>query len=94
MLSLLKDITSNIIMLKMFGGNMAKKTVPVECECKGYCQKGGGNTPDAVYGIGLIGTAFYFLQHASNFTDVVMAIVQAVFWPAILVYHALQLLNL
>lgn len=73
---------------------MAKKTVPVECEYKGYHHRGGGHTGNGVYGLGMIGTAFYFLQHASNFTDVVMAIVQAVFWPAILVYHALGLLHL
>lgn len=72
---------------------MAKKVTPVESECKCYHHKG-GSTGNGVYGLGMIGTAFYFLQHASNFTDVIMAIVQAVFWPAILVYRALSLLNL
>lgn len=70
-----------------------KKTTPVDCECKGYCHKG-SNTGNGVYGLGMIGTAFYFLQSAGNVTDVIMAIVQAVFWPAILVYHALSLLKL
>lgn len=71
----------------------AKKTVPMDCECNSYHHKG-GNTGNAVYGLGMIGTAFYFLQNASSFTDVVMGIVQAIFWPAILVYRALQLLSL
>ena len=71
----------------------AKKTVQMDCECNSYHHKG-GNTGNAVYGLGMIGTAYYFLQSASNFTDVVMGIVQAIFWPAILVYRALQLLNL
>ena len=61
------------------------------CECG---HKSTNNAGNGVYGLGVIGTAFYFLQHASSFTDVVMGIVQAVFWPAILVYHALKLLNL
>jgi hypothetical protein len=71
----------------------AKKAVQMDCECNSYHHKG-SNSGNAVYGLGMIGTAYYFLQHASNFTDVVMGIVQAIFWPAILVYRALQLLSL
>jgi hypothetical protein len=71
----------------------AKKATQMDCECNGYHYKG-GSTGNAVYGLGMIGTAYYFLQSASNFTDIVMGIVQAIFWPAILVYRALSLLSL
>ncbi len=71
----------------------SKKEMLKNCmDC--HCNPKYGSTGNGVYGLGMIGTAFYFLQHAGNFTDVVMAIVQAVFWPAILVYHALTLLKL
>lgn len=71
----------------------SKKETKMECD-QCHCQPKSTSTGNGVYGLGMIGTAFYFLQHAGSFTDVVMAIVQAVFWPAILVYHALKLLNL
>ena len=70
-----------------------KKTQPADCECKSYHHKG-GQAGNGVYGLGMIGTAYYFLQHAGNITDIVMGIIKAVFWPAILVYQALSLLKL
>jgi hypothetical protein len=65
-------------------------------ECKDCVCKSGPtvSTGNGVYGLGVIGTAFYFLQHAQGGNEIVMGIVKAVFWPAILVYHALTLLNL
>jgi len=39
-----------------------------------------------VYGLGLIGAAIYFIQHATGFWGVVLAILKAIVWPAILVY--------
>jgi hypothetical protein len=59
------------------------------------CKKGPNvSTGNGVYGLGVIGTAFYFLQHAQGMNEIVMGIFKAVFWPAILVYHALTLLKL
>lgn len=69
----------------------AEEIVSKVCDCGHKNSTSSGN---GVYGLGVIGTAFYFLQNAGSFTDVVMGIVQAVFWPAILVYHALTLLKL
>ncbi|MBI2599900.1 hypothetical protein HYW43_03205 [Candidatus Daviesbacteria bacterium] len=51
---------------------------------------GGG----AIYGIGIIGALVYFIQHATSFVDGVVGIVYALFWPAVLVYKALELLKL
>jgi hypothetical protein len=48
---------------------------------------GGGN---AVYGLGLIGALVYYLQAADAWWEYLLAFVQAVFWPAFLVYEALK----
>lgn len=49
---------------------------------------------DAIYGLGVIGALFYFLQHASNFTGFIMGIGKAVFWPAILMFKLLTYLQM
>ncbi len=46
-----------------------------------------------VYGLGFIGAAVYFLQHAATFWAGVIGIVKAVFWPAVLVYYLLAFLK-
>ena len=54
------------------------------------CNAGGG----ALYGLGVIGALIYFMQHATSFLLVVAGIVKALFWPAVIVYKALELLKL
>lgn len=44
----------------------------------------------AVYGLGLIGAAVYFVGAASGFWAGVLGLLKAVVWPAILVYEVLQ----
>lgn len=49
--------------------------------------KGGGCAPaGAVYGMGFVGAAVYFIQHASGFWVGVMGVLKAIIWPAFLVY--------
>lgn len=48
----------------------------------------------AIYGMGVIGAAIYFLQHATTFLDVLFGVVKALFWPAVVVFKALELLGL
>jgi hypothetical protein len=48
----------------------------------------------AVYGLGLIGSAIYFIQQASGFWPIILAILKAIVWPAILVYQLLDFLKL
>lgn len=47
----------------------------------------------AVYGLGLIGAAIYFISHASTFWMGVLGILKAIVWPAYLVYEALKSLG-
>ena len=51
-----------------------------------YKSGGGG---EAVYGLGLIGALIYFIQHSHSFLGVLWGIVEAIFWPAFVVYHLL-----
>ncbi len=53
---------------------------------------GSGNAADAVYGLGLIGALIYFWQQADSFWQYVLAVLEALVWPAILVYRAFEAL--
>ncbi len=53
-------------------------------------QAGGG----AVYGLGMIGAAVYFIQHAASFGDGVLGVLKAIVWPAFLIYQALGALKM
>jgi len=45
---------------------------------------------NAVYGLGLIGAAIYYISNAAGFWMGVLGILKAIFWPAFLVYEALK----
>lgn len=44
----------------------------------------------AIYGLGFIGAAIYFISHAAGFWAGVLGILKALVWPAFLVYEALK----
>ena len=48
----------------------------------------------AIYGIGLIGAAVYFIGQAGTFWLGVLGLLKAIVWPAFLVYYALKFLGL
>jgi hypothetical protein len=53
-----------------------------------------GNAPaGAVYGLGLIGAAIYFISHATCFWMGIIGFLKALVWPAIMVYEAFKFLN-
>jgi len=49
---------------------------------------------DAVYGLGLIGAAVYYIQHATTFTMGLLGVLKAIVWPAIVLYNLLDFLSL
>lgn len=51
------------------------------------------NTSEAVYGLGLIGAAVYFIQHAATFWAGVLGLLKALVWPAMVVYKLLGFLK-
>ena len=47
------------------------------------------NQSSALYGLGVIGALFYFLQNAATFTAVIIGIFKAIFWPAFIIFRVL-----
>ncbi|MBN2198127.1 hypothetical protein JW698_02990 [Candidatus Wolfebacteria bacterium] len=50
---------------------------------------GGGS---AVYGLGIIGAAVYFIGNAATFWLGVIGFLKALVWPAFLIYYAFEFL--
>ena len=48
----------------------------------------GSGPAGAVYGLGFVGAAVYFIGHAGTFWIGVLGLLKAIVWPAILVYQA------
>ncbi|OJW77327.1 MAG: hypothetical protein BGO69_18260 [Bacteroidetes bacterium 46-16] len=61
---------------------------------KEHIRRNAGSPSSAVYGMGFIGSAIYFIQHASSFWMGALGILKAIVWPAILTYKAFGLLNM
>lgn len=60
--------------------------------CKNHHHSCGNSS--AIYGLGAIGAMFYFLQHASGLTAILIGIGKAVFWPALLMFKLLGYLQM
>lgn len=52
-----------------------------------HCKPGGG-----IYGLGLIGSAIYFIGQASNFGEGFVGFLKALVWPAFMVYELFKFL--
>ena len=64
-----------------------------KCDCKCNSHRHQANASGgAVYGLGMIGAAIYFISHATTFWLGVIGFLKAIVWPAIMVYHGLKLL--
>jgi len=64
------------------------------CNCKDWHHHhyhGGHGGGGAVYGLGVIGALFYFLQHAVTVSDYLWGILRAFFWPAFAVFKLLTI---
>lgn len=51
-----------------------------------------GGPASAVYGLGFIGAAVWFIGNAATFGAGVLGFLKAIVWPAFLVYQAFQYL--
>ncbi len=54
------------------------------------CDMQNSGPSGAVYGLGFIGAAIYYISHAAGFWAGVLGFLKAIIWPALLVYHALK----
>jgi hypothetical protein len=62
------------------------ETMPKKDKCRTIsCQGTGG----AIYGLGVIGAAVYYIQNATGFWSGVLGVLKALVWPAFLVYRLL-----
>lgn len=57
---------------------------------KGMSSNAGGG---AVYGLGIIGAAIYYISTACGFWMGVLGFLKAIVWPVFLVYEALRALG-
>ena len=71
----------------------SEKDQAEEKACKKGWKNNGKGTPEAAYGLGFIGAAFYFIQHAHSFTDGLIGILKAIVWPALAVYKLFEILK-
>jgi len=58
------------------------------CDCNRNYARGG----DAVYGLGIIGAAIFFIGKATTFWAGVIGFLKAIIWPVYFIYEALNFL--
>lgn len=63
----------------------------MKCEFKTFRTSDG--TQGAVYGLGLIGAAVYYISLATSFWMGVLGFLKALVWPALLVYELLKYIH-
>jgi hypothetical protein len=68
---------------------MDKKAMKEHCKHHHHCHSG-----NAVYGLGFIGAAVYYVSTATGFWMGVLGILKAIVWPAIAVYGLLRFLGM
>ena len=54
----------------------------------------GNGVLGGAYGLGLIGAAVYYIQHAATFGEGVIGFLKALVWPAFLVYKLMEYLGM
>ena len=54
----------------------------------------GNGMGGALYFVGFIGAAIYYIQQASTISEGLIGIVKAVFWPAFLVFELFKFLGI
>jgi len=63
-------------------------------ECKNWNGSNAATGGGAVYGLGLIGALVYYLQQADSFWNGVVGVLQALVWPAMMVYNLFDFLKM
>ncbi len=58
------------------------------------CSHRGTGMFGGAYGLAFIGAAVYFIGHAVTFWGGVLGFFKAVFWPAVVMYRALELMGM
>lgn len=61
-------------------------------KCSHHCRCHSNSS--AIYGLGIFGALFYFLQNAATFTAVMIGIFKSIFWPAFVLFKVLTILEI
>ncbi len=67
---------------------MTTNSLPETKERQKSAYRGGAS--ETVYGLGFLGALVYYISHAATFWIGLLGFFKAIFWPAVLVYEALQ----
>jgi len=70
---------------------MTTENNPGPCSKSGHVGNGAGG---AVYGLGFIGAAIYFIGHAATFWGGVLGFLKAIVWPVFVVIKAMETMNM
>lgn len=54
-----------------------------------HCCRRGGEASSGVYGLGFLGALVFYIQQAETSSAVILGILKALVWPAMLVYKLL-----
>ncbi len=73
---------------------MAKKKVSKKSTKKSKCNISCCDSISAVYGLGFIGAAIYYISTATGFWMGVLGVLKAIVWPALVVFKLLQYLGM
>ena len=72
---------------------MVKKKIKKSSGVKG-CKVNSGCGGGAVYGLGFVGAAIYYVSNATGFWMGVLGILKAMVWPAFLVFELMKYLGI
>jgi hypothetical protein len=72
---------------------MTTQAIAVEQDEEKAKVKRQGGSPDAVYGLGMIGAWVFYIGRASSFREGALGFVKGIFWPAFVVYALLATLE-
>ncbi len=62
-------------------------------ETKAYCNINTRGCGGAVYGLGFIGAAVYYISTSTGFWNGVLGVLKALVWPAFLVFELLKFMG-
>lgn len=67
-----------------------------DCEANYYSMKNNWHrqSSGAIYGLGFVGAAIYYISTATTFLMGLTGIFKALVWPAFLIYNALKFLGM
>ena len=73
---------------------MTAEIIPTKPEGDNVNVQVHGGSSGAVYGLGLVGAAVYYISHATTPQEKAIGFLKALVWPAFLVYALMDFLDL